>query len=60
VSGINYNNRSGEIMHLNFKEADFKYTELLQALKEQDVRDVICRVLIWRRMPASPGDLSKV
>jgi deoxyribonuclease IV len=43
VSGINYNSRSGEIMHLNFKEADFKYTELLQALKEQDVRGcVIC------------------
>ena len=43
ISGINYNNKSGEIMHLNFKEADFKYTELLQALKEQNVRGcVIC------------------
>ncbi len=43
VSGINYNSRSGEIMHLNLQESDFRYTELLQALKEQDVKgSVIC------------------
>ncbi len=43
VSGINYNSKSGEIMHLNLKESDFHYTELLQALKEQDVKGlVIC------------------
>ena len=43
VSGINYSNKSGEIMHLNLRESDFKYTELLQALKEQEVKGaVIC------------------
>ena len=43
LSGINYNNKSGEIMHLNLKESDFNYTELLQALKEQDVKGkLIC------------------
>jgi len=43
VSGINYNSRSGEIMHLNLRESDFQYSELLQALKEQDVKGmVIC------------------
>jgi deoxyribonuclease-4 len=43
VSGINYNNKSGEIMHLNLRESDFCYTELLQALKEQDAKGmVIC------------------
>jgi deoxyribonuclease IV len=43
LSGINYNSKSGEIMHLNLKEADLKYTELLQALKEMDVKGmVIC------------------
>jgi deoxyribonuclease-4 len=41
LSGINYNSRSGEIMHLNLKESDFKYDELLQALKEQDVKGVV-------------------
>jgi deoxyribonuclease IV len=43
VSGINYNSKSGEVMHLNLREADFKYVEFLQALKEKDVRGaVIC------------------
>jgi deoxyribonuclease IV len=43
LSGINYNNKSGEVMHLNLKESDFQYTELLQALKEQDIKGmVIC------------------
>jgi deoxyribonuclease IV len=43
LSGINYNNKSGEIMHLNLKESDFNYTELLQALKEQEVKGkLIC------------------
>ncbi|MBN1188562.1 MAG: TIM barrel protein [Dehalococcoidales bacterium] len=41
VSGINYNNKSGEIMHLNLRESDFAYAELLQALKEQEVKGVI-------------------
>jgi deoxyribonuclease IV len=41
LSGINYNNKSGEIMHLNLKESDFAYTELLMALKEQDVKGVL-------------------
>lgn len=43
LSGINYNSKSGEIMHLNLKEADLNYAELLQALKEHDVKGmVIC------------------
>jgi deoxyribonuclease-4 len=41
LSGINYNNKSGEIMHLNLKESDMAYTELLQALKEQEVKGVV-------------------
>jgi deoxyribonuclease IV len=41
LSGINYNNKSGEIMHLNLKESDFAYTELLQALKEMEVKGVV-------------------
>jgi deoxyribonuclease IV len=41
LSGINYNNKSGEIMHLNLKESDLNYTELLQALKELDVKGVV-------------------
>lgn len=41
VSGINYNSKSGEVMHLNLREADFKYVEFLQALKEKDVRGVV-------------------
>jgi deoxyribonuclease IV len=43
LSGISYSNKTGELMHLNLKEADLKYTELLQALKEMDVKGaVIC------------------
>lgn len=43
LSGISYSNKTGELMHLNLKEADLKYTELLQALKEKDVKGaVIC------------------
>lgn len=38
LSGINYNSKTGEIMHLNLRESDFHYSELLQALKEQDVK----------------------
>jgi len=41
LSGINYNTKSGEIMHLNLKESDFRYTELLQALKEMDVKGMV-------------------
>jgi deoxyribonuclease-4 len=41
LSGINYNSRSGEIMHLNLRESDFKYEELLQALKEQGVKGML-------------------
>jgi len=41
VSGINYNNKSGEIMHLNLRESDFKYIDLLRALKEQEVRGTL-------------------
>jgi deoxyribonuclease IV len=41
VSGINYNNKSGEIMHLNLQESDFRYSEFLQALKEQDVKGTL-------------------
>jgi deoxyribonuclease-4 len=41
LSGINYNSRSGEIMHLNLRESDFKYEELLQSLKEQDVKGML-------------------
>jgi deoxyribonuclease-4 len=43
LSGINYSSKSGEIMHLNLKESDLNYTELLQALKERAVKGcVIC------------------
>jgi deoxyribonuclease IV len=41
VSGINYNSKTGEIMHLNLKEADLHYMELLQALKEVDANGVV-------------------
>ncbi len=41
VSGIKYSSKSGESMHLNLRESDFAYTELLQALKEYDVRGVL-------------------
>jgi deoxyribonuclease-4 len=41
LSGINYNSKSGEIMHLNLQESDLKYEELLQALKEMEVKGVV-------------------
>jgi len=42
VSGINYGNK-GEIKHLNLKESDLQYVELLKALKDYDVKGlVIC------------------
>jgi deoxyribonuclease-4 len=40
LSGINYT-RNGETMHLNLRESDLNYTELLQALKEQGVKGVV-------------------
>jgi len=42
VAGINYG-KKGEIRHLNLKESDFQYVELLKALKDYDVKGlVIC------------------
>ena len=42
VSGIAYGNK-GETKHLNLKESDFQYIELLKALKDYDVKGlVIC------------------
>ncbi len=40
VSGIAYG-RKGEIKHLNLKESDFQYTELLKALKDYDVKGIV-------------------
>jgi deoxyribonuclease IV len=41
LSGINYSAKSGEVMHLNLKESDLRYTELLQALKEVDAKGML-------------------
>jgi deoxyribonuclease-4 len=42
LSGIRYGQK-GEISHLNLKDSDLEYTELLQALKDYDVKGlVIC------------------
>ena len=42
ISGIAYG-KKGEIRHLNLKESDFKYMELLRALKDFSVKGlVIC------------------
>lgn len=42
VSGIAYG-KKGETKHLNLKESDFQYTELLTALRDHDVKGlVIC------------------
>jgi deoxyribonuclease-4 len=41
LSGISYNKTSGELMHINLRESDFQYTELLQALKEQDAGGIL-------------------
>ncbi len=45
VSGIAYGGK-GEIKHLNLKESDFQYAELVKALKDYDVKGiVICESL---------------
>jgi len=42
VSGVNYG-KKGEINHLNLEESDFRYAELLNALKDYDIKGmVIC------------------
>jgi len=40
VSGINYG-KKGEIKHLNLKESDLQYVELLKALKDYHVKGLI-------------------
>ncbi len=40
VSGIAYGVK-GEIKHLNLKESDFQYDELLKALKDYDVKGIV-------------------
>jgi len=40
VSGIAYGLK-GEIKHLNLKESDFQYVELLQALKDYEVKGIV-------------------
>jgi len=40
VSGIAYG-KKGEIKHLNLKESDLQYVELLQALKNHDAKGII-------------------
>lgn len=40
VSGIRYG-KNGEIGHLNLEESDFRYGELLKALKDYDVKGMI-------------------
>ncbi len=39
-SGIKYG-KSGELSHLNLKESDFRYLELLQALRDFDVKGLV-------------------
>jgi len=42
VSGINYG-KKGEISHLNLKESDFRYAELIEALRDYEAKGmVIC------------------
>ena len=41
LSGISYNQKAGELSHLNVRESDLNYSELLMALKEKDVRGVV-------------------
>jgi deoxyribonuclease-4 len=42
LSGIRYSQK-GELGHLNLRDSDLKYTELLQALKDHDAKGlVIC------------------
>ncbi len=40
VSGIAYGGK-GERKHLNLRESDFQYTELLKALKDYDVKGIV-------------------
>jgi len=40
VAGIAYGGK-GEIKHLNLKESDFQYDELLRALKDYDVKGIV-------------------
>ncbi len=40
VAGIAYGGK-GEIKHLNLEESDFQYAELLEALKDYDVKGVV-------------------
>lgn len=40
ASGIAYG-KKGEIKHLNLKESDFQYIELLKALKDYDVKGIV-------------------
>ena len=40
VSGIAYGGK-GEIKHLNLKESDFQYAELLKALKDYNVKGIV-------------------
>ena len=40
VSGIAYGGK-GELKHLNMPESDFKYVELLRALKDYDVKGIV-------------------
>ncbi|MBM3132116.1 MAG: TIM barrel protein [Chloroflexi bacterium] len=40
VSGISYGAK-GELKHLDLKESDFKYVELLQALKDHDAGGIV-------------------
>jgi len=40
ISGIAYG-KKGEIKHLNLKESDFQYVELLQALKDHDAKGIV-------------------
>jgi len=40
ISGITYGEK-GEVKHLNLKESDFQYTELLQALKVYDAQGIV-------------------
>jgi deoxyribonuclease-4 len=43
LSGIKYNPKAGELSHLNVRESDLNYTELLMALKECGAQGmVIC------------------
>jgi len=41
LSGINYNARTGELSHLNIRESDFNFTELMQALKDTGIGGII-------------------